>query len=355
MSFGSGAPDVRLAGEDGLRRVSLIAPCRNEREHVEGFVQAALAQQLPPGWALELIVADGRSDDGSRARLDALAVEEPRLVVLDNPGQIVSTGLNAAIAQARGEVLVRLDLHTDYAADYVANCLRVLAQTQADNVGGPWHAEGLAPTQRAVAAVFQSRWLAGGARSRQLDYSGWVDTVYLGAWPRASFERFGCFDENLVRNQDDEHNLRLVKGGGRIWQDASIRSTYRPRGTVARLFRQYLQYGYWKPWVMRKHGQAAALRQLVPGAFVAALLAALGLWLLGGPRGPLRVLAGGYAGLVVVASCLLAREAGIALLPRLPAVIAAYHLGYGLGTLLGWADLLSGARGGRRRFAGLTR
>ena len=154
---------------------------------------------------------------------------------------------------------------------------RALQATGADNVGGPWRASAdeQQPMQQAIAAAFQSRWLAGGARSRQLDHSGWVDTVYLGAWPRASFERFGGFDENLVRNQDDEHNLRIHQGGGRVWQSAAIRSSYRPRGSVKALFRQYLQYGYWKPFVMKKHGQPAALRHLLPGLLVVALSALL--------------------------------------------------------------------------------
>ena len=69
---------------------------------------------------------------------------------------------------------------------------------------------GAGPMQHAVAAAFQSPLVAGGARSRRLDHEGPVDTVYLGAWPRATFERFGGFDENLVRNQDDEHNLRMT-------------------------------------------------------------------------------------------------------------------------------------------------
>ena len=86
--------------------------------------------------------------------------------------------------------------------------------------------------QAAIAAAFQSRWLAGGARSRQLDYDGEVDTVYLGCWPRAGFERFGGFDEALVRNQDDEHNLRIVRGGGRVWQ--STRDPHRSTGRARR-------------------------------------------------------------------------------------------------------------------------
>ncbi|MEP7301621.1 MAG: glycosyltransferase, partial [Caldimonas sp.] len=169
------------------QRVSIIVPCRNERSHIAAFAASALAQQLPAGWTLELVVADGMSDDGTRGALAEIAARDPRVAFVDNPGRIVSTGLNRALAMASGEVVVRMDVHTEYEADYVAHCLEALAASGADNVGGPWHAvadPAAGPTQAAVAAAFQSRWVAGGARSRRLDYDGPADTVYLGAWPR---------------------------------------------------------------------------------------------------------------------------------------------------------------------------
>ena len=140
----------------------------------------------------------------------------------------------------------------------------------ADNVGGPWVARGQGGWGRAIAAAFQSRWVVGGARSRDAAFEGEVDTVYLGCWPRASLARVGGFDETLVRNQDDEHNLRLRLAGGRIWQSRRIHSSYRPRDSLRQLFEQQMQYGYWRPFVLRKHRQAGSVRQLVPMVFVAA-------------------------------------------------------------------------------------
>jgi glycosyltransferase involved in cell wall biosynthesis len=340
------------------RVVSVIVPCRNERRYLEGFCANVLRQRLPAGWQLQLVVADGQSDDGTRELLQRLAGQDPRIAWIDNPARIVSPGLNAALNVARGEIIVRMDVHTDYADDYVAQCLAVHAETRADNVGGPWHAvpdAGAGPMQQAVAAAFQSRWVAGGALSRRLDYEGEVDTVYLGSWPRATFDRFGGFDEQLVRNQDDEHNLRIVRGGGRVWQSARIRSTYRPRATLAQVFRQYLQYGYWKPFVMKKHGQAASLRHLVPGLFVAALVL-LGLPALGGVPGPLAALLLLYAlaVLAMTAAVAVSRSLPAAVTLRIPAVIAAYHLGYGIGSIAGWWDVLRGVPG-RVRFTRLTR
>ncbi len=174
-----------------------------------------------------------------------------------------------------------------------------------------------------------------------------MDTVYLGSWPRATLARFGGFDETLVRNQDDEHNLRLTKGGARVWQSARIQSSYQPRGSIAQLFRQQRQYGYWKPFVMKKHGQSASIRHLVPGLFVAALFlltlqaavtAGLGVHLAWLPWAALVAL---YGGFVLTVSVLIAADAGWSLLPLLPLVIGAYHVGYGLGSIRGAFDVLS--------------
>ncbi len=350
-----------------LRTVSVIVPCRNERDHIEAFCASVAAQEVPAGWQLQVLIADGLSDDGTRERLKAWCARDPRFVMIDNPGRIVSCGLNRCIEQAAGDFIVRLDVHSIYAADYIAQCLSVWQTTGADNVGGPWRAEGAAgpdgTVQRAIAAAFQSRWVAGGALSRDLSYNGPVDTVYLGSWPRSTFTRFGGFDEELVRNQDDEHNLRIHRGGGRVWQSAAICSTYHPRASVSDVFRQYRQYGYWKPFVMKKHGQAASLRHLIPGLFVGALmLLALvtllsGLWLSSsiGPGMELSqaaqcttwlaaslfgALALSYVGAVALVTGLIAKESGSELALHLPGVIGAYHFGYGLGSLRGWWDAL---------------
>ena len=356
-------PAKRGDAGHGERIVSIVVPCRNERRHIEVFAASALAQRLPDGWRLELIVADGQSDDGTAEALRTLSVADPRARCIDNPGRIVATGLNRALDAARGEVLVRMDVHTEYAPDYVAQCLAALERSGADNVGGAWRAEpdgnvdpgsAAGVWQRAIALAFQSPAVAGGALSRRLDYEGPADTVYLGAWPRSTFERFGRFDEALVRNQDDEHNLRIVKGGGRVWQSNRISSRYRPRARLAQVARQYLQYGYWKPFVMRKHGQAASLRQWVPGLFVAAavlaaVLAALGEWRW------LAVLLAAYAVAVAAMSMNAARdaEAGLGMsdgahlgiLLRVPVVIVVYHVAYGIGSICGWWDALTRGRG----------
>ena len=358
-------PALVVPGEPQL--VSVIVPCRNEAAYIDAFCDSVLAQVLPSGWRMEVLVADGQSDDGTRERLQARARAEPvsgpatagaTLRWVDNPQRIVSTGLNACLDQARGAVIVRLDVHTRFAPDYVAECIAALARSGADNVGGPWVAQGQGAMGRAVAAAFQSRWVVGGARSRDTRYEGPVDTVYLGCWPRDTLARVGGFDETLVRNQDDEHNLRLRLAGGRIWQSPRIRSWYVPRDSLGHLFRQQFQYGYWRPFVMRKHGQPGSLRQLVPAVFVAALCVGAVLAIVW--PAPLTVLLGVYVAYVIAAAVPAAlsavRDLGADMPPkrrvrliastivRLLLVVPTYHLGYGLGSWRGLLDVACGRR-----------
>ena len=197
--------------------VSIICPCRNEVGHIDAFLHA-VARQKATEFDLEILVADGESDDGTADILAAWRAREPRISIIPNRGKIVSTGLNAAIGLSRGEIVVRMDVHTEYADDYVVQCVGALKQSRAMCVGGPWLAKGNSVPQRAIAAAFGSAFGSGGARSRRADYTGSVDTVYLGAWWRSDLITLGAFDEALVRNQDDELCLRIKRSGGTVWQ-----------------------------------------------------------------------------------------------------------------------------------------
>lgn len=338
---------VERVTKDTSPAVSIVVPCRNEKDYIEACVRTILAQELPPG-GFEIIVADGMSDDGTRGILMKLAEEDSRLRVVDNPGRIVSTGLNEAIRVAQGRVIIRMDAHTEYAPDYVRQCLSVLRETGADNVGGPWIARGKGFVSQAVASAFQSPFCAGGARGHDPLYEGNLDTVYLGCWPREVFDRIGFFDEELVRNQDDEFNLRLTRAGGKIWQSPRIKSWYRPRGSLSTLFAQYMQWGYWKVRVIQKHKLPASWRHIVPGGFVLSLIClpllypwwpgAAWVWL---------GLVGAYVLTDILVSVLTAGRQGWKYLPLLPFVFACYHFGYGCGFLRGIWDFIVLRRPGK--------
>lgn len=319
----------------GLPFVSVLMPIRNEGDYIERSLQAVVAQDYPSE-RLEVIIADGMSTDGTRDIVHAFGARHPAVRLVDNPGRIVSSGLNAALQQAKGEVIIRVDGHTEIAPDYVRQCVAELERSEADNVGGKMTAVAEGTFGQAVALATSSRFGIGGGRFHYSNTEEWVDTVYMGAWRREVFERIGAFDEELVRDQDDEFNYRLRAQGGRILLSPRIKSVYTTRGTPSSLWRQYLQYGYWKVRVMQKHPRQMRPRQLVPPLFVAALL----LSLLAAPfsaagRWVFAVVAGSYCVANMTASVLSARHGQWRLLPLLPVTFATLHFAYGLGFLTG--------------------
>lgn len=329
-----------ISNGDAQPLVSVLVPCRNERALIEQAVRSVLAMRVEGG-AIEVIVADGNSDDGTRDVLDRLVREFPsRLRVVDNPEKIVSTGLNRAIAVSRGSIIIRCDAHTRYAPDYVARCVEVLRRTGADNVGGPWRAVGSGLVGRAIAAAFKSPFATGGAASHDNSYEGPVDTVYLGCCPRETFERFGGFDEDLVRNQDDELNLRIVRGGGVVWQSPAIRSEYQCRSELRKLLRQYYQYGYWKVFVIKKHRRPASWRHIAPlGAAVVVLTLAMLGFVFPAAKAAAFAMVCGYAAVIAAAATITGARHGWELLPVLLAVFPCYHLAYAAGWARGIVQL----------------
>jgi glycosyltransferase involved in cell wall biosynthesis len=318
----------------------------NEARHIEDVV-ADLAQQDYEG-EIELLVADGGSTDGSVERLRAAAERHgiPARIV-DNPARWVSHALNLCIRAARGDLIVRVDCHSRYPRDYLRRCVTAAEETGADNVGGVFVARGRTPTERAVACAMDSpfggiHWTRHASPDRVE-----VDTVPYGAFRPEAFHRAGLFDESLVRNQDDEFNLRLRLAGGRIVLDPSIRIFYTPRGSLARVWRQYYQYGLWKIPVMRKHGRVLSARSLAPAAFVCSLVALAALapwfgpaaWLLAGQVGAYSAGALGFG-----VAALRRRGEPWRLLPRVLAVFPTFHLAYGVGMLAGIARAAASGR-----------
>jgi glycosyltransferase involved in cell wall biosynthesis len=346
---------------------SIVIACRNERRHIAALLDSIYAQQAP-SVEFEVIVADGMSDDGTREILDAYRRSYPTLRVVDNPKRFVSNGLNLAIAQASGEFILRMDAHTEYAPDYVEQCLVTLLATGADNAGGPARTKAHGLVGRAVAAAYHSRFSTGGARFHDDNYEGPADTVPYGCWRKETLLRLGLLDESLVRNQDDELNLRITRTGGRIWQSPRIKSWYHPRSSLSALWRQYFQYGFWKVRVIQKHHLPASWRHLVPGLFVVFNLisAVASLLLLAAGRtgeASFLLLVWSAAMALYATACagigfITAKRAGWDLLPLLPVVFATYHLSYGSGFVLG---LLHWSRSGgsdlqaSRAFSGLSR
>ncbi|MDE3197828.1 MAG: glycosyltransferase family 2 protein [Acidobacteriota bacterium] len=315
---------------------SIIVPCRNEARHIDDFLKSVQKQEFGD-YTWEVLIADGASSDGTAERLREFAAAHPEFRIVSNPQKVVSTGLNLAIREARGKYIIRLDVHAVYAPDYCRTCIDTLVRTRATNVGGPARTIARGRLAMAIAAAYHSSFSTGGAKFHDEQFEGWVDTVPFGCWERETLVAAGLFDETLVRNQDDELNLRLVRAGGKIWQTPEIRCWYSTRDSLGKLFHQYFQYGFWKVAVIRKHRLPASWRHLVPVTFVAAnALCAAALLL----RAPLALpvwlgLLTGYFAVLLFASAITARGSGGTGAAYLPAVFATFHISYGLGFLAG--------------------
>jgi len=318
--------------------VSVVMPVRNEADFIAESLGAVLSQDYPVE-CLEVIVADGLSTDGTRDVVAALAGRQPRpaVTIVDNPGRIVATGLNAAVAVARGAIIVRIDGHCRIAPDYVSRCVDHILADDVDGVGGSIVTIASTPVGRVIAAAMSSPFGVGGSAFRTTSGRTMLaDTVPFPAYSRRAIEVAGPFDEELVRNQDDEYNYRLRKLGARILLAADVRSDYYSRTSLRSLWRQYFQYGFYKVRVMQKHVLQMQVRQFVPPAFVLFLI-------VGGVLAPLlpwvRALWFGmlalYAAATLAAAVATARRTGWHQLGLLPVAFAILHLSYGAGFLTG--------------------
>jgi cellulose synthase/poly-beta-1,6-N-acetylglucosamine synthase-like glycosyltransferase len=311
--------------------VSIVMPCRDEEPYIEGCIRAVQAQDWPSE-RLEILVADGMSMDATREILARLAAEDARIRLIDNPGRIQATGLNECIRRARGEVIVRMDVHADYADDFVRQCVNALERTGADNVGGPARPKAKTFFQRCVAAALRSPLGIGGSRYRIDGAEGWVESVWPGAFRRDVFERVGLFDPNAVTNEDAELNQRLADAGGRVYLSPDIGVSYYPRDSMPSLARQYFKYGQGRARTLLKHGRLPSWRPALPLLWLlgeAALLATspwqpLGSWTLAA-----------YALATGAEAIRVARGEGALAVPVVWAIFPVLHVAHGAGFAAG--------------------
>jgi succinoglycan biosynthesis protein ExoA len=260
--------------------VTIAMPAFNEEHYIEACIASVQAQDYPKD-RIEILIADGRSRDRTREILARLAEVDPRIRVIDNPDRQQAPGLNRLVREARGDVIVRMDVHCEYAPTYVRACVETLERTGADNVGGAQRARARTSFQRALCAALTSPLGVGGARYRSADAEGFVDTVFLGAFRRRVFETVGLWDPGAITNEDAELNQRLIASGGQVYLSPAIEVHYYPRDSFRTLARQYWKYGVGRARTLLKHGRFLNLRPMIPFAMVvggAALLVVPPLW-----------------------------------------------------------------------------
>jgi glycosyltransferase involved in cell wall biosynthesis len=324
-------------------RVSVVMPCRNERDHIVRCLDSIVASDFKVD-QLEVLVLDGISDDGTAEIVRAYAATHAVVRVIDNPQRNVSAALNIGIREAQGEIIVRMDAHCEYPSNYVSGLVHWLDRSGADNVGGCWvtvPSDGT-PVARAIALGLSHRFGVGDALYRLgVAEPTRVDTVPFGCFRKELFARVGMFDEELVRNQDDEFNLRLIRSGGTVLLVPGVLSYYHARPTLGRLARMFYQYGYFKPLVARKVGGVMTRRQLVPVGLVSGVLLSglLAPWV--GAAGVLfEIAVFGYLAAAVGCSLSVGIPHGARVTVALLGVFPTLHWSYGFGFLRGVVDFI---------------
>lgn len=252
--------------------VSTFTPVRNDAASLRQAVRCIQDQIYP---IHEIVLAVAPSTDDTQAVAAALAVDDARIVIVENPSGRTPAGLNLAIAQASGDVLVRVDSRSFLPPEYVRDAVEALAETGAGNVGAVQLPVGSSLTQRAIATAMRSRFGSGGAAYRTGGERRQVDTAWLGVFRRDAIESVGGYDEVFTRNQDAELNQRLNAAGHQVWLDPKLVVEYSPRSTLTSLARQYFEYGWWRQRTVRKHPGSMRLRQLAAPAVVVVLAGSL--------------------------------------------------------------------------------
>jgi glycosyltransferase involved in cell wall biosynthesis len=315
--------------------VSVLTPVLNEEAHIRTTV-ASMQQQEFDG-EIEFIFVDGASTDRTRAILEELAEEDPRIRVLDNPDRTTAFGLNVGLAASRGRFVARMDGHTSYPPRYLADGVERLARGDVVWVAGPqlprgegvWSQRVAMALETGLASIGSKRWGDGSA-----DGEVELDTgVFTGVWPRSVLEQHGGWNSGFPINQDSELAARVLAAGQRIVQLPSMGAGYVPRNSLKSLARQYYRYGLYRGKTARLHANSLRRSHLLGPGLVLALAGAV----VPSPlRVPARLAVGAYLAALVAASARAALDApertGDA--ATLPVVFVVMHGAWGTGFIV---------------------
>jgi glycosyltransferase involved in cell wall biosynthesis len=328
--------------------VTVLVPCRNEERFIGACLDSILNNDYPKD-RLEILVIDGMSQDETRTIVSRYATRHPLIRLVDNTQLITPCAFNVGIAESHGDIILIMGAHAEYSATYISRLVDWLTQSGADNVGGVCMtvAANESPVARAIARGVSHPFGVGTSYFRiGTSTPRWVDTVFGGCYRRDVFARIGLFDEQLIRNQDDEFNHRLIARGGRILLVPDVVSYYYPRSSLAQLWRMFYQYGYFKPLVALKLGRIGTGRQVVPmvclGLLVGLSVASIGSSV---ARFMLLLMVALYLTADFAVSFAVGLSSGLRCAGWLTLVFPTLHVSYGLGYMRGIFDFVIRRKG----------
>jgi len=333
--------------------ISIIIPCRNEKRHIVKCMDSIFASDYPSD-KITVYVCDGMSNDGTDEEIRKISSNHANVILLKNKEKHTPHALNLGFSRAKTRIKIRLDAHAEIYPDYLTKCVEVLeTMDKAGCAGGQIINVNDTTTGKCISGAMSSRFGVGNAVFRTGGRAGFVDTVPFGAYKDEVFQKAGLFDEDLLRNQDDEFNFRVAKAGYGIYFDPGIKARYYVRSTFGRLFRQFFQYGYWKVYVNKKHKTITTFRQVIPFLFVLFVLSGGLLSFLEPEFGKVYAgVLGLYLMAAVWSACILPSK-GCILSTVLAFVLM--HVGYGLGYLQGTIHFIVLNKKAGSQFAATTR
>ncbi len=319
--------------------LSVICPIYNEEKYIAQFLDSLLRQDYPKD-DLEILLVDGMSKDRTREVVADYTTRYPFIRLIDNPDRIVPCAMNRGIEQARGDVIMRLDAHASYQPDYFSVLVNGLKRLRADNVGTVCKTDVLNKTPKtlAIREVLGNKFGVGNSTFRTgIDREQEVETVPFGCWPKEVFEKYGKYNERLVRNQDIELNKRIIRGGGKIYILPDTYCTYLARETWTALAKNNYANGKWNILTVyyTKMFSSLSLRHFIPLLFLLSLIVPTLLALVWWPFVWVSVASLlAYLGLLLSVSVKLAIQKHLNIFYLL-ATFFVLHLSYGWGSLMG--------------------
>ena len=313
--------------------ISFILPVLNEKEYISVTLGSILFQKTQENY--EILISDGGSTDGTLEIINTIILNNSNVHLIDNPQKMVSTGFNLALNKAKGNIIIRVDGHSEIQKKYLEKCCNLLKETDADIVGGVIETISFGLIGNAI-SIAQSSWFGVGGvkfRSNNLEKPDYVDTLAFGAHKREIFKDIGGYDEEMVCNQDDEFNFRAIQAGKKIWIDPIIKTKYFARSSYLKLIKQYFNYGFYKVRGIQKRGQIFSIHHIIPSIFIVTLIITLiiGFFL----QLPLVAFSVVSLYLVFNLSASIFSTSSISVIPLISLAFWTLHLGYGLGFIWG--------------------